>query len=138
MKHCLSVLIVVLIMGCSGKDRTEPGATESVGAETAPETTLVSVPGTSVSLPPPAGFIPADRFPGFMKESTGSSIMVSEIPGPYAEVTAGFSDKRQMQARGMTLLDHSSVTVDRQRAMLLNEASGSRLNHQQYGLAVAG
>jgi len=46
--------------------------------------------------------------------------MVSEIPGPYPEVTSGFSDKSQMQARGMTLLDQATVKVDGQRALLLN------------------
>ncbi|QUW04118.1 hypothetical protein J8C06_13810 [Chloracidobacterium validum] len=55
-----------------------------------------------------------------MKKSTGSSIMVSELPGPYVEVTAAFTNKKQMQNRGMTLLDHSSVTVDGQRAVLLD------------------
>lgn len=78
------------------------------------------IAGTSVSLIAPEGYVISDRFPGFMKESTGSSIMVSEIDGPYVEVTAGFSDKRQMQARGMTLLEHLSVKVDGQQAMLLN------------------
>ena len=78
------------------------------------------VPGTSVTLTPPEGFVAADRFPGFMKESTGSSIMVSEIPGPFGEVTAGFSDPRRMQAQGMKLLSRSSTKVDGYKAMLLH------------------
>ena len=78
------------------------------------------VPGTSVSLSPPIGFTVADRFPGFMNEATRSSIMVSEIPGPYGEVTAGFHDKKRMQAQGMTLLSNSSVKLDGHTAMLLH------------------
>ncbi len=78
------------------------------------------VPGTSVSLTPPDGFVEANRFPGFMKESTGSSIMITEIPGPYAEVTAGFSDQKRMQAQGMKLLSKSSAKVDGNGAMLLH------------------
>lgn len=35
-------------------------------------------------------------------------------------MTAGFSDKQQLQARGMTLLAHSAIKVDGQQAMLVN------------------
>ena len=78
------------------------------------------VPGTSVALTPPEGFVAANRFPGFMKESTGSSIMVSEIPGPLGKVTAGFSDQKRMQAKGMKLLSRSSTEVDGYKAILLH------------------
>lgn len=78
------------------------------------------VPGTSVSISPPEGFVSTDRFPGFMKESTGSSIMVSEIPGPYGEVASGFSDQKRMRAQGMKLLSKSSTKVDNHTAMLLH------------------
>jgi hypothetical protein len=119
MTLCLSTLLAALLVGCSGSNNAEAEALQPDSPASVPASALVPVPGTSVSLSPPSGFVSADRFPGFMKESTGSSIMVSEIPGPYAEVTAGFSDKRQMQARGMTLLGNSSVKVDGQKAMLL-------------------
>lgn len=85
------------------------------------------VSGTSVSLPPPIGFTAAHRFPGFMNEATSSSIMVSEIPGPYAEVMAGFIDSKRMQAQSMTLLSKSSVIVDGHTAMLL------RIEQPAYG-----
>jgi hypothetical protein len=77
------------------------------------------IPGTTVSIIPPNGYVAADRFPGFMNEATGSTIMVSEIPGPYGEVTAGFNDKKRMHAQGMTLLGKSSVQVDGHNGMLL-------------------
>jgi hypothetical protein len=44
-----------------------------------------------------------------MKESTGSSILISEVPGSYGEITAGFSDQKRMQAQGMKLLSKSSA-----------------------------
>jgi len=119
LKLYLSTLLAVLQAGCSGAESTESEALQPAGPTSAPATAPIPVPGTSVSLPPPSGFVLADRIPRFMKESTGSSIMVSEILGPYAEVTAGFSDKRQMQARGTTLLDNSSAKVDGQQAKLL-------------------
>lgn len=78
------------------------------------------VPGTSLSITPPYGYVSADRFPGFMNESTHSSIMISEIRGPYREVTAGFNDKKRMQAQGMVLLNMTSVKVDGHNGMLLH------------------
>ena len=66
-----------------------PIAFTLVYALLAPQILAGEVPGTSATLTPPDGFVEATRFPGFIKESTGSSIMISEIPGPYAEVTAG-------------------------------------------------
>ena len=78
------------------------------------------VPGTSVALTPPEGFVAADRFSGFMQQATGSSIVVSEIPGPFGEVTAGFSDQQRMQAQGMKLLSRSSARVDGHEAILLH------------------
>ena len=77
------------------------------------------VPGTAVSLTPPDGFVAANRFPGFMNESTRSSIMISEIPGPYAEVTAGFHDPKRLHAQGMKLLGQSAANVDGHAALLL-------------------
>lgn len=55
-----------------------------------------------------------------MHEATHSSIMISEIPGPYGEVTAGFNDKKRMQTQGMVLLNTSSVKVDGHNGMLLH------------------
>nr|NJM02486.1 hypothetical protein [Desulfobacula sp.] len=55
-----------------------------------------------------------------MNEATSSSIVVSEIPGPYAEATAGFNDSKRMQAQSMALLSRSSVKVDGYTAMLLH------------------
>ena len=78
------------------------------------------VPGTSVNITPPNGFVEADRFPGFMNEATGSSIMVSEIPGPYAEVTAGFADHNRMRAQGISLLSKTHVKINGLSGMLLH------------------
>lgn len=78
------------------------------------------VPGTTVDIKPPSGYVKAERFSGFMNEATGSSIMVSEIPGPYLEVARGVSDEKRLQAKGMKLLDSSPVEVDGRTAMLLH------------------
>ena len=95
------------------------------------------VPGTSVNINPPPGFVKADRFHGFMNESNGSSIMVSEIPGPYAETTRGFLDEEKLQAQGMYLIERSSITVDGRVAMLLHvEQSAYGSQFRKWVLAV--
>ena len=78
------------------------------------------VPGTSVILTPPEGFVKSDRFHGFMMASTGSSIVINEVPAPYLEATAGLSDPERVQAQGMSVLSRSSVKVDGRYAMLLH------------------
>lgn len=78
------------------------------------------IPGTSVNITPPSGYVATDRFPGFINKAIGSSIIVSEIPGPYDEVMVGLKDKRRMKAKGMTLLSNSSVKVNGHTAMLFH------------------
>ncbi len=70
-----------------------------------------AVVGTHVSLIPPLGFTPSDRFPGYWQESTGSSIMVTEFPAPFAEISPGLSSSSALSKRGMVLLKKDSVVV---------------------------
>ena len=44
------------------------------------------VRGTRVVLTPPAGFVVADRFPGYLSQETGASLMVLELPAPFTEI----------------------------------------------------
>lgn len=78
------------------------------------------VPGTSVIVIPPEGFTKAERFPGFMNEAIGASIMISEIPGPFIEATGGFDDPKKIEAQGMKLLNKSSVMAGGRSAILLD------------------
>ena len=68
------------------------------------------VPGTKVSLDPPEGFVAAKQFPGFMMESTGSSIMVTELPAPYSEISKGFTEKG-FAGQGMSLMGRKDVKI---------------------------
>lgn len=78
-----------------------------------------SVSGTRIRLTPPADFTPASQFPGYQLESRGSSIMITEIPGPFAETTAGFSKPSELEKRNMSVLDKQEVKLDRQNRLLL-------------------
>ncbi|MGJ8724719.1 MAG: hypothetical protein ACSHYB_09195 [Roseibacillus sp.] len=61
------------------------------------------IAGTQASIAPPEGVEVATQFPGFIDKESGSSIMVTVIPGPYAEVTGGFTEEN-MALRQMELL----------------------------------
>lgn len=77
------------------------------------------IPGTKITLEAPEGFTKATQFPGFMMESTGASILVSEVPGPFSEITEGFKSKEALAARGMVLLESSEVRIASGTALLL-------------------
>ena len=88
--------------------------------------TFVSIPGSRVSLPRPEGFEDAEEFPGFLQRSTGASIMVTEVPGPFSKCSAGFI-KSQLRARGMRLLKKKLGTAGMFPAALMN------ISQQAYG-----
>ncbi len=77
------------------------------------------IPGTIVTLIPPPGFSKADRFPGFFLREADSSIMVTDMPGPYNEITKSFN-KIDLSARGMRLIEKKVVTVCEKNGLLLN------------------
>lgn len=138
----LTVLVMMnVIIGCDRKSPSKQDASDTImsradaievevtvkptevkvtGKPIKAETLSQTVIGTSVRIKPPAGFVKADRFPGFMNESTKSSIMVTELPAPYSEVTRGFTDAKLMKAQNMTLLEKSTIVVDGYSAMLLH------------------
>ena len=68
----------------------------------------VAVPGTTVTLDAPTGFVAAERFPGFQREDLGASIMVTELPAPADDMKKAMT-KDALASRGMTL--HSAQTV---------------------------
>ena len=78
----------------------------------------VRVTGTSVALAPPAGFVPSSRFPGFERADLQSSVMVTEIPGPVADVSRGMTGAG-LAARGMTLVSSTRQLVDGRQSLLL-------------------
>ncbi|MGB7414969.1 MAG: hypothetical protein WA902_12245 [Thermosynechococcaceae cyanobacterium] len=67
-----------------------------------------SFPEVGVSLQPPEDFEQAYSFYGVQQPSTGASIILTAIPGPFAEIMAGFSAE-QLNLRGMTLLSKEVI-----------------------------
>ena len=78
----------------------------------------VRVAGTSVALAPPPGFQPSSRFPGFERPDLQSAVMVTEIPGPAADLSRGMT-AANLATRGMTLLSSRKNVVDGREVLLL-------------------
>jgi hypothetical protein len=96
-----------------------------IAAPAQSQSALVKVPGTKVSLVPPSGLKPADRFPGFVDEETSSSIMVTELPVPYSEMAKGLT-KETLATKGMNLLSRNEITLNGKPAILLHVAQEAR------------
>jgi hypothetical protein len=80
---------------------------------------LVKVPGTKVSLVPPAGLKPSSQARGFDDEETGSSIEIGEMAGPYSLVAEGFT-KEALAAKGISLLSRKEVSLNGRPGILLH------------------
>lgn len=77
----------------------------------------VRVAGTAIELDPPPGFEAYDRHPGLAHAESGSSILVTEVPGPYSGITAGFSDEG-LASRGMRLLSREDLPLGARTGLL--------------------
>jgi hypothetical protein len=81
--------------------------------------TQTPIKGTSVGMIAPAGFVPAERFPGFLSEETASSIMVTELPTPVLETMSGFT-KEGLAGKGMNLLGEERFSFGEFEGRLLS------------------
>jgi hypothetical protein len=82
------------------------------------------VKGTRVVVTPPPGFEVADRFPGFMSEETGASVMVTELAGPFSEVAKGFNASG-LRKQGMTLLSQDAAQYGTYLGVLISAAQSA-------------
>jgi hypothetical protein len=79
--------------------------------------TPIRVSGTQVSLAPPEGFRVSTRFSGFESAETQASIMITELPGPFSEVTKMLVPEQLVKQR-MTLLSRSDEKINGSDAIL--------------------
>jgi hypothetical protein len=64
----------------------------------------ITVEGTSCSMIPPDGFMPAQYFKGFEHDSLGATIHILELKAPYELMAAGFTNEILLSS-GMTLTE---------------------------------
>ncbi len=77
------------------------------------------IPGTQVTLDPPAGFELTTDFVGYQMASTGASFVVYEIPGPFAEVSKGMTAEK-MKEQGLEIISREETQIGDVNALLLN------------------
>jgi hypothetical protein len=78
----------------------------------------VRVPGTTVSLTPPAGFSVARQYPGFEREADQASVMVTELPGAAADMLRAMTTQA-LAGRGMIVLATQDEVINGRPARLL-------------------
>ena len=79
----------------------------------------VSFPSAGVRLIRPDGFDPANLFNGFQQPSTQSSVMVTTLPGPFSQMSGGFTAER-MKTRGLILKSRENISIDSNPGLLIN------------------
>ncbi|MGB3151392.1 MAG: hypothetical protein WBB27_12090 [Maribacter sp.] len=78
----------------------------------------IQVDGTKISLVPPANFTTAENFSGFQQNESGASIMVLDIPGPFSEVSKGFTEEG-LKTQGMQLVATEELLLNSLPAILI-------------------
>lgn len=90
------------------------------------------VAGTKFLLIPPTGFIPATNFQGFQQMNSGASILVMEIPGPFAESTKGFNEQG-LKTQGVVLNKKEEIKVNGNPGLFLTtEQFAYGTNYSKY------
>jgi hypothetical protein len=79
----------------------------------------VRVPGTNVTLAPPEDFSIAKQYPGFERPEVQASIMVTELPGPAADMILGMTEPT-LAAKGVALISASDAVINGKPARLLH------------------
>ncbi|MCD1125360.1 hypothetical protein LPW36_04860 [Jinshanibacter sp. LJY008] len=87
------------------------------------------IPGTSVSIEPPAGFSLSKQFTGYMNEVVGASIMVNEMPAPLEEIKHSFIPDL-MKTEGVRLLGTEEAVSHEHKVWLYK--IGQTANNQQF------
>ena len=80
---------------------------------------MIHAPGTHCSLIPPVGFVIADRFTGFQNNSTGSSIMITELAGKYEAIIPEITPEALAKQR-MTVTKTEKIQFNGSEATLFS------------------
>lgn len=83
------------------------------------------VPGTRVKLLAPAGHEPGRGFLGYSWPENGASLIVMEMPGPYAETAKGM-DEKGLARGGMKLIEGADAKLCGRDGRLLFVSQGSQ------------
>ena len=95
---------------------------------------LFQVPGTHCSMVPPKGFDKAETFSGFQQPTTGSSIMITELPTNYMVIVNSFTADALAKA-GLSLMSSDTISFNGFTAynyFIKQKANGVTFNKQVF------
>lgn len=105
--HTLAALLVAVALAPFSREDPRPSPSPAPAAKAVAE----RIPGTRVTLAAPAdGREPGEGFLGYQWPERGASLIVIEMPAPFAEVAKAWTPEGAARG-GMELLDVSDATV---------------------------
>lgn len=91
-----------------------------------------NIRGSRVSIIPPPGFVKANTFLGFQHQASGATIMATEVPGPYLEVSGAFREG-DLSKSGMELVSRKEISVGGLDGILVEaDQFGNGIMHTKY------
>lgn len=75
--------------------------------------------GTKISLIPPKGFETASKFLGLQEDESGSTIMIVDIPGPFAEISKGLT-KDALLTQGVQAKEIENIKINNIPALFIS------------------
>ena len=78
----------------------------------------VFVPGSRIGLVPPPGFVPSDKFTGFISTAEGGSILVVEMPAQAYDQVSGMPDAA-LASKGIAVRSRTALSIDGAPAVLI-------------------
>jgi hypothetical protein len=94
-------------------------------------------PGTSVTLAPPEGFSMSKQYPGFEQAEAQASIMVTELPGPAADMIRSMTGPT-LAAKGVKLISARDAVIRDNPARLLHVRQATTRGEALKWILIAG
>ena len=91
--------------------------------------------GSKIKMVLPKGFTVAKNFMGFQQEATNSSVMVADVPSPYAKVSGGLT-KENLLKQGVRVENIENITVNGLPGLFITgEQTAQETVFRKYSLA---
>lgn len=122
--------VVLLLIGALGQ-----------GPAHAQAPAVQPVPGTTVSMTPPAGFAPAAEFSGFKDRENTASILIAEFPAEaYPQLSTVFGDlelaRKAFEAKGISITALKRIDTSSGPALFLSGTQTAGTAHLNKWLAL--
>src|SRR5262249_19189273 len=101
------------------------------------EVKYASFPAVGVELPQPEGFVTSKQLVGLENPLKHSVVQINVIPGPFSEISTGFTPRRLATAQ-MRLYEKTEATIAGKQALLMHVTQTAQGVEIEKWLAVFG